>query len=207
MPQIYFENLKSFCNAEIFFWHIKEECHELSELMADNGILLNEATRRFKSESRQREWLATRALLRATQHKGEEILYHENGKPYFANSHKHISISHTNEYVALAVSDYPVGIDIERTCRNAYAVAKSFLTAQEIETLDKENNPHKEALCLWSAKEAAFKLASENITVLKEIGITKNADSYTVTYPDNSTAECYSQIEDDIVLSVATRRY
>ena len=60
---------------------------------------------------------------------------------------------------------------------------------------------------MWSAKEAAFKLASENITVLKEIGITKNADSYTVTYPDNSTAECYSQIEDDIVLSVATRRY
>jgi phosphopantetheine--protein transferase-like protein len=175
--------------------------------MADNGILLNEATRRFKSESRQRQWLATRALLRATQYKGETILYHENGKPYFAGNNRHISISHTNEYVAIAVSDYPIGIDIERTDRNAYAVAKSFLTEQEIDILTQENNPSKEALYLWSAKEAAFKLASENIAILKEIGITKNADSYTVTYPDNSTAKCDCLILDDIVLSVATGRY
>jgi phosphopantetheine--protein transferase-like protein len=109
--------------------------------------------------------------------------------------------------VAIAVSDYPIGIDIERTDRNAYAVAKSFLTAQEIDILTQENNPSKEALCLWSAKEAAFKLASENIAILKEIGITKNADSYTVTYPDNSTAKCDCLILDDIILSVATRRY
>ena len=79
MPQIYFENLKSFCNAEIFFWHIKEGCNELSEYIADNGTLLSEAKRRFKSESRQREWLATRALLHSTQYKGETILYNDNG--------------------------------------------------------------------------------------------------------------------------------
>ena len=207
MPQIYFENLKSFCNAEIFFWHIKEGCNELSEYIADNGTLLSEAKRRFKSESRQREWLATRALLHSTQYKGETILYNDNGKPYLAGNNRHISISHTNEYVAIAVSDYPIGIDIERADRNAYAVAKSFLTAQEINILTQENNPSKEALCLWSAKEAAFKLASENIAILKEIGITKNADSYTVTYPDNSTAKCDCLILDDIVLAVATRRY
>ena len=124
MPQIYFENLKSFCNAEIFFWHIKEGCNELSEYIADNGTLLSEAKRRFKSESRQREWLATRALLHSTQYKGETILYNDNGKPYLAGNNRHISISHTNEYVAIAVSDYPIGIDIERADRNAHAVAK-----------------------------------------------------------------------------------
>ena len=56
MPQIYFEKLKSFCNAEIFFWHIKENSNELSNVIADNGILLACAEEKFKSESR-RPWL------------------------------------------------------------------------------------------------------------------------------------------------------
>jgi phosphopantetheinyl transferase len=207
MPQIYFENLKSFCNAEIFFWHIKEGCNELSEYIADNGTLLSEAKRRFKSESRQREWLATRALLHSTQYKGETILYNDNGKPCLAGNNRHISISHTNEYVAIAVSDYPIGIDIERTDRNAYAVAKSFLTEQEIDILTQENNPSKQALCLWSAKEAAFKLASENIAILKEIGITKNADNYIVAYPDGTTAVCDVCLLEDIVVACCRECY
>ena len=60
-----------------------------------------------------------------------------------------------------------------------------------------------DALLLWSAKEAAFKLASDKVTVLKEIGITKNANFYAVNYPDNSVAHCKSIVLGDIILSVA----
>lgn len=203
MPQIYFEKLKSFCNAEIFFWHIKENSNELSNVIADNGILLACAEEKFKSESRRREWLAVRALLHSTQYKGDTILYHDNGKPYFAGSNKHISISHTNEYVAIAISDYPIGIDIETISRNALAVVKAFLKPREIELLSDSENPGNEALCLWSAKEAAFKLASERVSVLKEIGITRNANNYIATYPDDTTVKCNVFIIDDFILSVA----
>ena len=201
MPQIYFEKLKSFCNAEIFFWHIKENCNELSNLIADNGMLLAEAEKMFKSEGRQCEWLAVRALLQNTPYKGFGIEYHDNGKPYFANSSKHISISHTQEYVALAVSESPIGIDIESTNRNALSVAKAFLQPHEVESLAGCGNTAHEALCLWSAKEAAFKLASERVSVLKEIGITKNANDYTVVYPDGTTAVCYVCVLEGIVIS------
>ena len=201
MPQMYFEKLKSFCNAEIFFWHIKEDCNELSSLIADNGMLLAGAENKFKSVSRQREWLAVRALLQYTPYKGAVIEYRGNGKPYFANNSKYVSISHTQEYVALAVSESPIGIDVELTNRNALSVAKAFLQPQEIESLAGCGNAAHEALCLWSAKEAAFKLASERVSVLKEIGITKNANNYTVAYPDGTTAVCDVCVLEDIVIS------
>ena len=203
MPQIYFEKLKSFCNAEVFFWHIKESCEELSVMLADNGALLAEAQGRFKSVSRQREWLAVRLLLQYTPYKGDNILYQSNGKPFFAKCRKHISISHTKGYVAIAVSDSPIGVDIESTKRNASAVTESFLQPQELDALSARGSSCDEALLLWSAKEAAFKLASDKVTVLKEIGITKNANDYTITYPDGTTAKCDVFLFDDFVLSVA----
>ena len=201
MPQIYFEKLKSFGNAEFFFWNIKENCNELSELIADHGVLLAESIRRFKSTIRQKEWLAVRVLLQQTPYKNINIIYNGNGKPYLADSSKYISISHTREYVAIAVSDQPIGVDVEIISRNAFAVAESFLKPREMECLYKEDNPTEEALFLWCVKEAAFKLASEKVSVLKEIGITKNANDYLVTYPDATVAKCSVCKLDDLILS------
>ena len=203
MPQIYFEKVKSFCNADIFFWHIKESCEDLSVILADDGLLLAKAQQRFKSVSRQCEWLAVRALLQQTPYKNEKILYQSNGKPFFAKCGKHISISHSRCFVAVAVSESPIGIDIESLDRNALAVASSFLQPHEMEILSVGSNSANEALLMWSAKEAAFKLASDKVSVLKEIGITKNANNYTIIYPDGVTAKCNVSIFDDFVLAVA----
>lgn len=203
MPQIYFEKVKSFCNADIFFWHIKESCEDLSVILADDGLSLAKAQQRFKSVSRQREWLAVRALLQQTPYKNEKILYQGNGKPFFAKCGKHISISHSQCYVAVAVSVSPIGVDIESVNRNALAVASSFLQPHEMEILSTGNSMANDALLLWSAKEAAFKLASDKVSILKEIGITKNANNYTIIYPDGVTAKCNVSIFDDFVLAVA----
>ena len=207
MPRINFENIQFFGDAEIYFWHIEESCKELSELIADNGLSLAEAEAKFKSPDRQREWIAVRALLQNTPYKGKRIRYNSNGKPYLADSIKHISISHTQGFVAIAFSNTPIGIDIESTNRKAHAVIRSFLQSQEIEMLNENPDTSNEALRLWSAKEAAFKLASDKVSVLKEIGITKNANSYTVTYPDGGISECHSCIYGDIVISVATSNH
>lgn len=207
MPQISLKKANSVYDAEIFFWHIEESCEELSDLIADNGILLAEAQERFKSCSRQREWLATRALLRHTPYKEENIIYLSNGKPCLAKSNKHISISHALHYVAIAVADYPIGIDIEFTNRNALSVINSFLQPQEADVLSQSDNLAKESLMLWSAKEAAFKLAAEKVAVLKDIQTTKNEVGYNVTYPDGTTAICYIQILEDIILSIAIDNY
>lgn len=200
MPQIYFEKLKSFCNADIYIWQIEENCDELSELIADGGILLEEAEKRFKSTNRKKEWLAARALLLETPYKGEKILYHRNGKPYLTNN-KYISISHTYGYVAIAISNHPVGIDLETKERKTFAAIKSYLKPQEIDVLSLSNNQAEESLLLWCAKEAAFKLAPEKAIVLKDIGITKNTNAYIVTYADETAATCKMYISENFVLS------
>ena len=69
------------------------------------------------------------------------------------------------------------------------------------------SEPENEALHLWSAKEAAFKFASHKISVLKEIGITKNANNYTITYPDGATAVCSVNMLDGAILSIAENNY
>lgn len=203
MPQCYFEKVSTCCDAEIYFWHIEENCDRLSELIDDNGVSLAEAQKRFRSLDRQCEWLATRALLQQTPYKGTKILYHSNGRPYLVCNNKYISISHTRKYVAIAVSDTPVGIDMEDVERNALAIAKSFLQQQEIDSLSVESNPEKEALFLWCVKEAAFKLASEKAVVLKEIRVAKSYCGYNAVYPDDSVAKSYVQILDGLVLAVA----
>lgn len=204
MPRVDFGNIIPSCNAEVFFWHIGESCEQLSELIADNGLLLAESERMFKSLSRQREWLAVRALLKSTPYYNANILYHSCGKPYLSGNGKHISISHTQEYVVIAVSDSPIGIDVEHTGRNAIGAVKAYLQPYEMDMLNLGDNPAEEALFLWSAKEAVFKLLSPSVTVLKEIGIAKNANLYTVVCPDNSKAICRSYVLGDLVISVAS---
>ena len=194
MPQVCFENIEKIRDVEFYFWHIEENCDEFSELIADNGMSLAEAQVKFKATARQCEWLATRALLQQTPYKGQKILYHANGQPYLEN--RHISISHTRDYVAIAISESPIGIDIEHKGRNALAVANSFLQQQELDNITAED-----ALRLWVIKEAAFKYAPEKAAVLKDIRTVKNNDSYAITYPDGTTAVCLISSIGEILLS------
>ncbi len=199
MPQIYYENIKTNCNACIYFWHITESCDELSKLIADNGILLAKAQDKFKAVNRQREWLATRALLQQTPYNEEEILYKENGQPYLAGNY--MSISHTKDYAAIAISEEPIGIDIEKRGRNAQAAAKIVLQPHEI-----EETPAEEMLHMWVVKEAAFKFAPERANTLIDISAEKCDEGYSISYPDGSTATCRVHILDNIILACCTRQ-
>lgn len=68
-----------------------------------------------------------------------------------------ISISHTRGYVALLLSnDSNVGVDIEYRSNRVVRIAKRFIRPDEVaDTVD-------EMLLLWSAKEAVYKLFSED---------------------------------------------
>ena len=195
---------------EIYLWKIEESIEELSSLTLNGKRLLTEAQSRFKAPARQREWLAVRALLQQTPYRKLEILYHSNGKPYFGNSERHISISHTQEFVAIAVSDSLIGIDIESPKRNAHAVTGAFLQPQEIEALQEYCDEKNEALRLWTVKEAAFKFAPDKSMVLKEIMTHRLAENrvkvktYRITYKDGTTSLCRTTEVADFILSICT---
>ena len=83
----------------------------------------------------------------------------ENGKPYFLNYENiHFSISHCKEYIAVALCDRPVGIDIQKIGNFPKKVAERICSENEFEMLLHAQNPESLFAKLWTKKEAALKM-------------------------------------------------
>ena len=85
-----------------------------------------------------------------------------SGKPVLRDSELHFSISHAGGLCALAVSDSPVGIDLQDTeaamkISNINSFAGRFFAPDEYEAFTEE--PTHQQLCrIWTRKEALAKL-------------------------------------------------
>lgn len=84
------------------------------------------------------------------------------GKPYFADSPWHFSISHTQNHAFCVLADHPVGIDAEEIGRKINkALASRYLSESEQARLGE--NPTDALLRLWVLKEAAAKACGKGI--------------------------------------------
>lgn len=121
--------------------------------------MLVDARERYKSETRRFEFLATRLLLRVVLGSGVEIAYHPTGRPYLrGNVCLNISVSHTDGYVAIALSVQRVGLDIEPVSSRQLRLRERFMAPTEWEQATQFASPEVVASIGWSAKEALYKL-------------------------------------------------
>ncbi len=141
---------------------------------------------------RQYAWIAlTRAFAEYTETNGctkplPRLL--PNGKWVADNCY--LSLSHTDGYVAAAVSDLPVGVDIERTNRKlAKGLYDRIVCGKEKALYAAPDNT--QLLQLWTAKEAVFKQ-------------TDNIDGLTVSQIDTTAHKVQTTVTEEFVLSVAT---
>ena len=112
------------------------------------------------------------------------------GKPGIFDESVHISISHTQGWVVVAVADRPVGIDIETWGKRALKVSERFLGMEEREML-KCDVPDDVATLLWSAKESMFKiLGIEGVDFARHLSI--SPFRYT---PSSGEARCFEAEE------------
>ena len=97
------------------------------------------------------------------------IDFEKNGKPFLKNHPNiHFNISHSGNFVACAVGDKPVGIDIERISKFNEKVAKYVFWDDEIQNILISNEPDVEFTKMWSKKEACVKLSGVGIQGLKK---------------------------------------
>jgi len=146
--------------AESIIWAVREIHEPVDELMAmlEKKDLYLPYLEKISSESRKREWLTVRVLLKEMLSEEKEILYTSTGKPYLSDNSYQISISHTKGFVAVALHPkMKVGIDIEHISQRIHKIRSRFMNAKEEANLDKA---HEEIHLLlhWSAKESMFKL-------------------------------------------------
>lgn len=145
----------------VAIWHITEEGEELMAPLPRGVEMLAEARHRFKAASRRLEWLAVRRLLHEVGCLSP-IAYHSSGRPYLMDDHRHISISHTRGYAAVALhTESPVGLDIEQRTEKVLRVRDKFLSHEEKLFLPSEKKNVEAMLVIWTAKEAMFKLVDK----------------------------------------------
>ena len=112
---------------------------------------------------------AGRELLRQLyrEETGEDlpkILITDRGKPYFAGSPLHFSISHTPEHAFCVLCEKNVGLDAEEADRNInLKLAEKILSPMEKAQFDIAPDSRKALLTFWVLKEAAAKLSGEGL--------------------------------------------
>ena len=91
--------------------------------------------------------------------------YGEHGKPsIIGHPDIHFNLSHCREAVICAVSDRPVGIDIESIREFKDSLVHYTMNEQEVEQIEQAERPNVEFIRLWTMKEAKLKLSGRGIT-------------------------------------------
>lgn len=109
---------------------------------------------RFQNERRRGEHLAWRRIVRRELGGNVIIDYNAVGAPIVDSPHTHISVAHGGGYVAVAIADRSVGIDIESSERNFERAKARYMSDDELALGDDALWP----AMAWTAKEALYKL-------------------------------------------------
>ncbi len=89
----------------------------------------------------------------------------EHGKPFLtAHPEIHFSISHCQKAIAVAVSDKPVGIDVESFRNYSEGLLEKTMNAEERSEILSSDIPARIFSMYWTRKEAVFKLHGTGIT-------------------------------------------
>ena len=110
-----------------------------------------------------------------------ELLKDEMGKPYFADGEIHFNVSHSEEYLAIAVSKYPIGVDIQGPKNIREGMYKKVVQPAEAELIGQERE--QDFLRLWTLKESFVKAEGRGLRIpMKEYYMEKEKDRYFVNY-------------------------
>ncbi len=110
------------------------------------------------------------------------------GKPYFTSSELFFSISHSEDTVAVALSDTPVGIDLEFVDerRDFISLSRRFFAPDEHKAISESNSPTEDFFALWTKKEALAKITGEGLTAIcRADGLDESYDFSLFSLKDN----------------------
>ena len=144
-------------DTHVYTWQLTETVAQLS-----TGLTLSQGEEErltmLHSEKKQREFLAIRHLLREAQLPTTALYYTPEGKPLLEGPY--ISITHSHNFVMIALSPCPIGIDIERCTPRILRLAPRFTPWQALPDMD-ELTQIQAYTQIWTIKEALYKIADQ----------------------------------------------
>lgn len=122
-------------------------------------------------------------ILKTDYHMTEcpEILKDDMGKPYLKDCSLQFNVSHSGEYLAMAVSEQPVGIDIQATKNIKEGMYRKVVQPEEAGLIGADRQ--KDFLRLWALKESFVKAEGKGLRIpMKDYYFEKENDRYFVNY-------------------------
>ena len=156
---------------QVYIWKVTEPEDEL----ACNILLTEHCEKRMvgmKSELHRRAFLSIRHLFVEAGFEDKDVYYNKFGKP-FLHDGRYISITHSNEFTAIIVSDaIEVGIDIEKQRDKILRIAHKFTPLHEYRTLANSEAIIRKLTLVWGAKESLYKIyGQQGLSFLKHIDV------------------------------------
>ena len=161
--------------TEIWIQDLEEFDWKKADYLKWVSSKLLEKAKRLKSEAAKRATIGSEYLLnRVCYEKKKEgklpkemeewsfpLSYNKNmwGAPYFPGNPIYFNWSHSGQYVALAVSECPVGIDIQQRKKYKLSVAQKYFPEEIYRKLKEEKGERQEILFFryWTLLEAWLK--------------------------------------------------
>lgn len=152
--------------------YINENTEELDVAAALAAVSLQRRDQalKFRHETGRRLSLAAYLLLMDGLQKEYGIEeppvfdYLPEGKPYIATRPDiHFSLSHSGHVAMCALSDQPVGADVEVLRKISPSLIAYTMNDIEQEQINASANPVKQFLYFWTRKEALLKLTGDGI--------------------------------------------
>lgn len=149
-----YEGTISFPDGTILHqWLLSETSEQLADMCRQEGL---DASCEAKAESRKKEILGERMLMKTIFGIDTPIFHNADRLPYIENSHINISIAHTKGYLGIALNHHHcMGIDVEQYRRRVLGVREMFLNEAEQQWL--KTDDELAHMIAWTAKEAIFK--------------------------------------------------
>lgn len=128
----------------------------------------------FERADLRQQWLLARALREFAFRKywqlaNPPLRLSVNGKPELSDGiacvSRHFNLTHHSQMIAVALTDVPVGVDVEmqqRRIKRERLLAKHF-SAQEALSINASAEPDKQLLAHWCIKEAYLKARGAKI--------------------------------------------
>ena len=166
MKEIFY---KKILNTHIYVWKITSSYEDQIKNPLLNSAELISA-KELKNEKRKKEFISSRIALKNIFNKELKLNYHLSGRPFIKEA-KHLSISHSSNFLALAFGDKNIGIDIEKPQNRMVKLMPKILSG--IEFMEFKKEPTIDLACkLWGAKEAILKyIGDKNLNYKEDIKV------------------------------------
>lgn len=150
-------------------------CIDIEAFLSKVSPARREKTLRLSKDDDKRRSLGAEMLLIKAAGRDDYVLS-KNEKPYFPDNEVFFSLAHCGDYAVCAVSDVPVGVDIELPRVGGARLAKRFFQPDEAALVYAADDPDREFCRLWTLKESYIKYADLRLGDVRSFSVVSGAE-------------------------------